>query len=87
MNNSIYDRTLFKNKFKDLYNKKYNSETNNNFLSNIITNWKPKSNSITKYVLKNAYDYQNWLFLENLEIYSFKYLVNKSNIIRIYNTD
>ena len=49
---TIYDRTLFKNKFKDIYNEnKYNFPLNNNMLSNIITKWKNNSNKFTKFCI------------------------------------
>ena len=66
MNTSeIFDRRLYKDEFKKIYNKfKYNFGINNNFLSNIITNWKLKTNRFKKCsVLDHPKDYNNRLIL------------------------
>ena len=37
---TIYDRTLYKDKFKEIYNsEKYNFPLNDNIFSNIINKW------------------------------------------------
>ena len=62
---SIYDRTLYKNEFKNIYNSNiYKFELTDNFLSNIINNWRTKSNKFKKIsVLENQFDYKNRLIL------------------------
>ena len=54
---------MFKEEFRKEYNKKiYNFPINNNLLSNIINNWKLKTNKFTKYsIFDNKYDYMGQL--------------------------
>ena len=71
MNSStIFDRSLFKDKFKEIYNKNsYKFPINNVFLSNIITKWKNSSNRFNKAcVWENAKDYENRLILRDFRI-------------------
>ena len=60
---TIYDRKLYKEEFKKIYNSNnYDFPINNNIMSNIITNWKNKSNRFNKAsVLDNKFDYNNRL--------------------------
>jgi hypothetical protein len=74
MNTSeIFDRRLYKDEFKKIYNKfKYNFGINNNFLSNIITNWKLKTNRFKKCsVLDHPKDYNNRLILREFRTLYF----------------
>ena len=66
MNSStIYDRTLYKDKFKEIYNsEKFNFPINDNLLSNIINKWKNESNKFNKSItFNNKFDYKNNLIL------------------------
>ena len=67
---TIFDRTLFKDKFKEIYNKNsFKFPINNNFLSNIITKWKSSSNRFNKAtVWDNINDYENRLILRDFRI-------------------
>ena len=62
---TIYDRTLYKDKFKEIYNsEKYNFPLNDNILSNIINKWKNESNKFNKStIFNNKFDYKNNLIL------------------------
>lgn len=64
----IYDRRLFKEEFLKLINKiPYKFEITNSYLSNIITEWRKKSNRFNKScVFDNIYDYNNRLILREL---------------------
>ena len=62
---SIYARTLYKNEFKNIYNSNiYKFELTENFLSDILNNWRTKSNIFKKIcVLENQFDYKIRLIL------------------------
>ena len=82
---------MFKEEFRKEYNKKiYNFPINNNLLSNIINNWKMKTNKFTKYsIFDNKYDYMGQLILREYRyIYSpFKKKKNKFNEFIIWCND